>query len=120
MTMRPEERVLPLRWWSWNGLIGVPLAWFVDVCLSYVLVPVACHTGWRWPLLLVTAVALGYTAWSAWLAWKGVLLTGEGGPDELASRNERFLLITAFGTCVLFAVAIIALLIPKLMHDLCG
>jgi hypothetical protein len=107
----PDARTLAL----WTGVWGPPSAFLADLCLSYALANRVCLGG-RGFLNLIALGALVAIAASAWLAFRGAPLESA----DAARPARRLLEQLGLWSCVLFAVAVIALAVPRLFLDPCA
>jgi hypothetical protein len=98
----------------WTGVLGPPTAFLADLALSYVLANRSCGEDRGW-LNAIAAGALVVIAVSAWLAWRAEPAAADGG-----QRAGRLLEQVGLWSCLLFAVAVIALAIPRLFLDPCA
>jgi hypothetical protein len=104
-----SDSILPL----WLGLLTGPVAFLVDLEVSYGAVPWLRASGHKLPLYVSTFVALLLTASAGMAAHRGWRkLRGKTDEDE-AEDNARFLALGGVATSALFSLAILALAVPK-------
>jgi hypothetical protein len=105
----------------WTGLLVPPIAWAFQLQANYVLVSVTCQQGSRWPLYLVTLIALlitlaaGFGAWRALVRVNGSYSEDGGSPASVA----RFMSILGLMTSALFLLVIIAQAVPGFIFHGC-
>lgn len=106
-----------------GALLG-PLAWLIDLQLSYLLIPTVCETGRR---SLLLAVGLGAFilalagATASWRAWRPVR---EGDAERAEAgwhvRSDEFVRVACVSLCGLSLFLILVLGVPKLLLDPCS
>ncbi len=98
----------------WGGIMAGPLAWIVQLSLSYPIAQLACHAGFasQHPGMLhaISAAAL-LTAFAglllAWTMWK-----------RRVEERERFMALLGVLSSAVFALVVIATWIPSfIMHN---
>lgn len=105
----------------WLGLLGGPVAWLVQLGVSYPLVPLSCATEWGAIFHLVTlvtalaSVGAGSVAWQSWQ-----LLRAEGEQREGARPGrQEFMALAGVLTAALFLATIVAQWLPVLFLSPC-
>ncbi len=106
---------------EWAGVLAGPLAFLLNLQVSYMLVPWACATGAQGTLYFVAAGALllsglgGLTSWRVWQR------RGREWPGDEAGAVPRSRLLAVLGllTSVLFALVIVAQGIPTFILSAC-
>lgn len=106
---------------QWAGVLTGPIVWLLQLQLSYSMVQTACETGRKWPLHLVSLIALLLVAAAAavsWRVWKRLPegSTEEGSPQE---SRSRFMALCGLVTSALFALVIVATEIPNWVLHAC-
>jgi hypothetical protein len=99
----------------WIGLFAGPLAWSLDLGLSYLLVWPARASGRTAAIHLVGAVALAITAAGAvasWIAWRRVGEAPRGVPEGRVRSRSRFMALAGLVSSAFFALVILAEAIP--------
>jgi hypothetical protein len=105
----------------WTGLLVPPIAWAFQLQANYVLVSQTCQQGSRWPLHLVTLIALlitlaaGFGSWRARARVNGTHSDDEAGPSSVA----RFMAVLGVMTSALFLLVIIAQAVPSFIFHGC-
>jgi hypothetical protein len=107
--------------WLWFGMLAPPLAFLLNLQLSYVLVPQACVMGQHLLLHLVPvgtvllAVGGGVSAWYNWRR------TGHTWSTEAAGvlPRSRFMAATGLLISGLFILAIVAQWLPNFLLNPC-
>jgi hypothetical protein len=106
----------------WAGILAGPVAWALDLTASYAFVKWVCTTQSRSILYASSLVALtivcggAVVAWTAFQRTNPTLATDGGRPAERA----RFMAILGLTTCALFALQILARVIPQwVLFDAC-
>ena len=101
----------------WLSIFAPSLAWITAFTVGFVLASEVCATGRRWILFLVTGSALTAAAWgaaTAWHSWKR-LERGDGTPGD----RRRFMALSGLLLALYFALVILALAIPQIVHRPC-
>lgn len=116
------------RYWERTGLALLlggfllgPLAWFLDLQVSYAIVKWTCRTDAKGVLLLIPLASLALTAgggWMSWSCWKE--LRHDARPDGDGLEDPRHLLaVLGLGMNVLFGLLILASLAPRILLSPC-
>jgi hypothetical protein len=105
----------------WLGLLAAPLAWLVNLLLSYTLVLWACSTGRQYTLHLVTLAMLLLAAAGGFMAWRAWRRAGRTWHDEAGGVLPRSRFMAALGVLLssLFFLAILAQGIPSFVLSAC-
>lgn len=105
----------------WVGWIIGPVAWLLDLVISYTLVPWVCRTENYVVLHLVTVAALLLVAGGAYLAWRGWQRAGweQSSTAERTIPRSRFLAAGGIMLNVFFFLIILAQGIANFMLDAC-
>ena len=107
--------------WLWIGMLAPPLAFLLNLQLSYVLVPQACITGQHLLLHLVPVGALLLAVGgglSAWYNWRRMGYTGSTEAAGVLPRS-RFMAATGLLTSGLFILVIVAQWLPNFLLNPC-
>lgn len=113
------------RWLSplslWTGILAGPIAWTLNLGVSYALVKPLCLAHAEHALAVPTAAALAMVTGGAALAWIGLAHTRNDRPEDGGSPRQRarFMSLVGIGSSVFFAVAIAATAIPWWVLDAC-
>ena len=105
----------------WTGLLLAPVAFLLNLELSYLAVPVSCARGSALSLHLVHGACLLIAltgAAVAWRSWRAVGLGWSGEAGEAAARG-RFLAGLGLGGSALFVLAIAAQWVPTFILHAC-
>lgn len=106
----------------WFALLAPPLTFLAQLEVNYAMVSSLCERGYRWPLTLVTLVAIvvclaaGVVAWRAWRATDGPW------PDYVTpapSPRSRFMAALGMLVSALFLVLLVAQAIPPFILTAC-
>jgi hypothetical protein len=117
--VRAEGRELLL---LWTGMLAGPLAWLAQLEASYLLVSRICERGRGWLLYLVSVAALlmvGAGAMAAWRARRLVASPAARATPPTAERR-RFMVAVGLALSALFALAIVASLVPTAVLSPCA
>ncbi len=100
------------------GLLAGPVAWLVQLQVSYMLVPWACARGGQVVLHLVALAMLAVAAAGLGLAWRAArrVVGGGGAPG---SEVRRFVAGCGVGLSLLFLLVIVASAIPNFILRAC-
>src|SRR4051812_45535055 len=105
----------------WAGILAGPIAWFLQMQVSYALVPWACATGHLIVLHLLTlgglliAAAGALTAWREWQRLGREWPKGAGGPQA----RSRFMAVLGLLASIMFFLVILAQGIPSFLLNPC-
>ena len=106
--------------WLVFSNLAAPIAWFAHLCISFLLVPIACGDGGAWSLYLTSGIALALSI-SAGLIGVHVLraLPPRNDPASWAFVRARFMARLGVASSILFTLAIAAAAILPLLLG-CG
>jgi hypothetical protein len=105
----------------WAGILAGPVAWALDLTISYSVVKWTCGSQHTAVLHLITVASLLITAGGAAASWRALQQAPAGSSDD-GSRSidrGRFMALLGLVACALFALAMIGNAIPRLMLDAC-
>jgi hypothetical protein len=106
----------------WSGVFAGPIAWLIQFQTRYSLVPWVCATQHRFVLHLVALVFLAVALAGGVLSWGNWVRSGKQWPsdteDESAGRKQ-FLALLGIMMSGIFALVIIAQIIPAFLIDPC-
>jgi len=105
----------------WTGILSGPIAWALDLGLSYAVVKWTCFARREDVLHLFTAAALAIVAGGAAVSWAALQRTHDDRPEDGGGPRQRarFMALLGLATCALFAVTIAAAAIPWWVLDAC-
>jgi hypothetical protein len=105
----------------WLGILAGPIAWALDLVVSYSLVQWTCGGGPPVVLHLVTLFALAIVAGGAASAWRALARVPPGAPEDGSQPDQRgrFMAILGLTMCALFALVVIAGAVPRWVLDAC-
>ena len=105
----------------WTGILAGPVAWALDLTVSYALVKWSCARESSAVLHAITPAALAMVAGGAALSWLALQETAADGPDDggRPRQRARFMAILGLTSCALFALTIVAGAIPRWVLDAC-
>jgi hypothetical protein len=123
ITARQDHKNIPARLaWThllqWVGLLGGPIAWLLNLQITYPLVKLACAWHRNWPLhvanivFLLLAAGAGALAFSLWRA------PGED-QEEFVLDRARFMSMLGMLNGALFFLVILSQSIPNFILDPC-
>jgi len=103
------------------GLLAGPVAWLVQLELSYLLVPWACARGGQVVLHLVALAMLAVAAAGLGFAWRAGLAARRvvGGARAPGFEVRRFVAGCGVGLSLLFLLVIVASAIPNFILRAC-
>ena len=105
----------------WLGLLAAPVAWALDLTISYAIVKWTCGSQHTFVLHLMTAMTLLMTAAGAAASWSAL----QRAPDEASDDGPRpidrgrFMALLGLVSSAVFALAIVGNQIPRLLLDAC-
>jgi hypothetical protein len=114
-----------IRWLSplplWTGILAGPVAWALDLSISYAIVKWICSSRREAVLHAITPAALLIVAVGAVASFMALRhSTGDrptDGPDP--RQRARFMAILGLTMCALFGLTIVANAIPRWVLDAC-
>src|SRR5438094_5069689 len=105
---------------SWLGLVAGPLAWALDLEISYALAGWSCQAGHRLATHGVSAAALLLIIAGGVLSWRDWRRRATAGDiDNRPPDRARFLSLGGFLLCLLFGLVVLADALAKFMFDPC-
>ncbi len=93
----------------WTGVFAGPIAWALDLTISYALVPWSCRAQSTALLHFITLGALAIIAGGAYAAWSA----------QRHDRRGRFLTMFALLFCGLSALVVIGGQVPRVVLHVC-
>jgi len=105
----------------WAGILAGPVAWALDLTISYSIVKWTCGSQHTSVLHLITLAALLMTAAGAVASWTALQRVPHEGTEDGPRPIDRgrFMALLGLVTCALFALAMIGNTLPRLMLDAC-
>lgn len=106
----------------WFALLAPPVAFLAQLEANYAMVSSLCVRGERWPLHLVTLVAIAVCVAAGVVAWRAWRATGGPWPDYVTpapSPRSRFMAALGGLVSALFLVLLIAQAIPPFILTAC-
>jgi hypothetical protein len=117
------------RWFSspegigalWIGVLAGPVAWALDLTVSYAIVQWTCGGGPRIVLHLISLAALAIVAAGAMMSWRALAAAAPGQREDGSHPEERgrFMAVLGLVMCAMFALVVVAAAIPRLVLDAC-
>ena len=123
--MGSEVAVNEVRWTTplplWSGILAGPVAWALDLTLSYAIVQWTCATGNGTVLHGITPAALLIVAAGALPSFLALQQTAGEAPADggMPRERARFMAILGLTSCALFALTIVAGAVPRWVLDAC-
>jgi hypothetical protein len=114
-----------IRWLSplalWAGILAGPVAWALDLTVSYAIAKWVCMSQRAGVLHAITLAALALVCAGAALSWIALQRTADDVPTDggRPRQRARFMAILGLSTCALFALQILAGAVPHWMVDAC-
>ncbi len=112
-----DIRVRPSSFALWCGILAGPIAWAINLQLRYALVPWACSNGSRWTLTVISIPLLILSLVGGFLSWQGWVL---GDDETLVPKRVRFMALGGLMLSAVFALAIVASVIPDFFLSPCN
>jgi hypothetical protein len=114
-----------LRWLSplplWTGILAGPIAWALDLSISYAIVKWTCSSQRQLVLHAITPAALLVVLIGAYASFMALRHTAgdqpTDGPDP--RQRARFMAILGLTMCALFGLTVMAGAIPRWVLDAC-
>jgi hypothetical protein len=104
----------------WTGLLLAPVAFLLNLELSYLAVPVSCARGSALSLHLVHGACLLLALTGAAVAWRSWSAVGLGWPSAgEVTAWDRFLAGLGLGGSALFVLTIVAQWVPTFILHAC-
>jgi len=111
----------------WIGVLAGPVAWALDLGVSYAIVQWTCGTQHTIVLHLVTLTTLGLIVGGGVAAWRAFEISRGAAADphgELRGHvvhvaREHFMAVWGLLSCAFFAVVVVATSIPSWVLNAC-
>jgi len=106
---------------QWIGVLAGPIALALDQLSSYALVKWTCGHQHVWVLHAITLAALAAIAGGAFAAWTTFMEAPRDASLDGGRSTDRgrFMGVLGLATCALFAMAVVAMAVPRWMIDAC-
>jgi hypothetical protein len=103
------------------GFIAGPLAWFLDLQISYAMIKWTCEHDRGWMLMLVSAGSLSLLALGTSFSWSCWTKLRRDAAEDGARMIDRsyFLAIAGLSMNAIFALLIFASLVPRIVLSPC-
>jgi hypothetical protein len=114
-----------VRWLSplplWTGILAGPVAWALDLTLSYAIVRWTCSSQRTGLLHAISPAALVMVAAGAAVSFMALRHTAADMPSDGGDPRQRarFMAILGLTSCALFSLAVVAGAIPRWVLDAC-
>jgi hypothetical protein len=114
------------RWLSplslWTGILAGPVAWALDLGISYAIVKWTCNARSEAVLHGVTIGTLAIVLVGVVTSWGALRSTTEDLPTDGGHPRQRarFMAILGLTSCALFLLTIVAGAIPRWVLDACS
>jgi hypothetical protein len=105
----------------WAGILGGPVAWALDLTISYAIVQWTCSSQYTSVLHLITIAALLITAGGAFASWTALRRAHGAASDDgpRPADRGRFMAVLGLLLSALFALTMIGNAVPRLALDAC-
>jgi hypothetical protein len=112
----------------WAGVFAGPVAWALDLGVSYALVQWSCGHHTQVVLRLITFASLALVAAGAYASWRALMNTPRNAPLDgpqtlslpaLVISRGRFMAVLGLASSALFAVLVVALGVPRWVLNAC-
>ena len=105
----------------WTGILAGPIAWALDLCVSYAMVKWTCAARTQSVLHLVTAGALVLVLAGMAVAAMALRAAADGRPTDGGSPRQRarFMAVLGLTAGAFFVLVIFAEAIPRWVLDAC-
>lgn len=103
------------------GFVLAPLAWFLDLQVSYAMVKWACDENQRHLLMLVPLGSLalvGLAAWMSWSCWTTLRRDAQPAGGRMEDRSY-FLALAGLAGSAVFALLILTSVVPRYVLSPC-
>lgn len=102
---------------AWSGAFLAPLAWFAGMQANFALATLACSTGTKVLLHLVSAATLVLSGGAAALSWRQWRASASGEPQVPPVRGE--IALASFVVGIGTSLVVVAQAIPNLLLRAC-
>jgi hypothetical protein len=114
-----------MRWLTplplWTGILAGPVAWALDLGISYAIVKWTCSATTARPFPIITLASMAIVAAGAAVSWTALRRTRGDTPEDGGTPRQRarFMAILGLASSALFALTIAAAAIPWWVLDAC-
>jgi hypothetical protein len=122
---KPHLTAGDLRWLTplplWTGILAGPVAWALDLEISYAIVKWTCAARTEAPFAVITLACLAMTGGGAAVSGMALRHTRGDGPEDGGHPRQRarFMALVGLASSALFALTIAAAAIPWWVLDAC-
>jgi hypothetical protein len=104
----------------WAGVLLPPVAWALQLTVTYILSAFACEPPWDLSFHVVTILALGASLYGGWLGWR-LWTRVQDGPENEGGNvgRSRFMAVSAVALSALFSLVILAQWFPTFVYEPC-
>ena len=102
-----------------GGFLLAPLAWLLDVQISYSSVKWSCEHDTKLVLLLMPLGSLAIIAVATWMSWSCLKKLRSSRRDDPIAERSTFLAISGLAMNAIFALLIVSSLAPRLLLSPC-
>ncbi len=105
----------------WTGILAGPVAWALDLTISYAIVKWTCASRRTFVMHAITPAALTLIVGGGVLSWLAYVHTAGDGPTDggRPRQRARFMALLGIASSTLFALAILAGAVPRWVLDAC-
>ena len=105
----------------WGAILAGPVAWALDLAISYSLVAWTCGGGPSTVLRLISFFSLALIGAGAFLAWRAMQSVPPGTPEDGSRPDHRGYFMARLGLlmCGLFGAVVIAGAVPRWVLNAC-
>ena len=105
----------------WTGILAGPIAWALDLTISYAVVKWVCRTQRYGTLPLIALASLAMAVTGAAISWQALQRTSDDSPTDggRPRQRARFMAVLGLTISALFALQILAGMIPPWVLDAC-
>jgi hypothetical protein len=117
--LEQAQKAPPKELLAWLGVMISPLAFLVDLQLSYTLVRPLCAAGGRALIHLPGVLALGMMATGAWIGWTRLSRLRDDALQVRWAERAHFMAVSALVLSAFFVLLVVAMAIAKVVLSPC-